>query len=322
MTRPSSFDRGELVAIEHLAALLGHAPSGEVWTGDDAAVLDGDASVLFATDMLVEGVHFDRAFSSLADIGWKALTTNLSDLAAMGGAPLAAVIAVAGASGADLEGLYAGLVEASKTYHCPLVGGDLSDGPSLVVSVAVLGSTGGRVPTLRSNGRAGDRLYVTGPLGAAAAGLRLLRAGAPCDAALARAHRRPTPRLAEGAVANRLGATAMLDLSDGLGVDLDRLARASGVGAALSTVPVSEGASEEEALGGGDDYELLFSAPPSVDVLGAFGASGLRAPIAIGELVGEVSSRTLRGRPLDRVGFEHGLGPNGGTRRGPGDGPS
>lgn len=303
---------GELEAVGRLSARLGAAPEGEVWAGDDAAVVRGGGEpVLFATDLVAEGVHFDRRLSDLADVGWKALTANVSDVAAMGGRPLRAVVAVAGAFGADLDELYGGLLEAARAYRCPVVGGDLSDaaaGGGLVVSVAVLGALDGRPPVLRSGAGAGDRLYVTGPLGAAAAGLRRLRAGgsAPGDERLALAHRRPVARLAEGAAAASAGASAMLDLSDGLGLDLDRLCAASGVGASIERLPVAPGATEDEALGGGEDFELLVAAPPAVPLAAAFAREGLAEPIEIGELLEDPARRLLAGAPMRPSGYRHG----------------
>jgi thiamine-monophosphate kinase len=308
---PSGSD--ELAAIERLTGWLGPAGPGEVWIGDDAAVLEGDAGpLLLTTDLVAEGVHFDRSLSSLADVGWKVLTANVSDVAAMGGRPLRAVVAVAGAFGEDLEALYEGLREASATYRCPIVGGDLSDAPKgggLVISVSVLGTSDGRAPVLRSGARAGDRLFVTGELGAAAAGLRLLRAGGPVPSELGglpRAHRRPKARLLEGIVAAKAGASAMLDLSDGLGLDLDRLCRASAVGAELARVPVARGATLEEALGGGEDYELLIAASSEAGLAEAFVAAGLEPPVEIGRLVADPSTRRLSGRQLAPVGYRHG----------------
>jgi len=319
----------ELAAIEKLTQLLGTAPTGEVWVGDDAAVVGPiEATMLLATDLVAEGVHFDRRYSSLSDVGWKVLTANVSDMAAMGGRPVRAVVAVAGAWGGDLVALYEGLVAASDHYGCPLVGGDLSDAPQgggMVVSVALVGTSEGRPPILRSGGRPGERLWVTGPLGAAAAGLALLRrrwgdapgrtgcqgdGSAALDAAgaahLMEAHRRPVARLAEGCAAAKAGATAMIDVSDGLGIDLDRLCRASGVGAVLERLPVTSGATEGEALGGGEDYELLVATPEGVDLAACFARLGLKAPIEIGRFVADPRERMLEGRPLAPEGYRHG----------------
>src|SRR5205814_6378044 len=129
---------GEFEAIGRIARLL---PGGETWIGDDAAVLPG--GLLFAADALVAGVHADLGLTLLEDLGWKALTVNVSDIAAMGGEPAYAVVTVAGPPDTDLDALYRGLAEASAAYSCPIVGGDLTNAPALVVTVAILGSVDG-----------------------------------------------------------------------------------------------------------------------------------------------------------------------------------
>jgi thiamine-monophosphate kinase len=197
------------------------------------------------------------------------MAVNLSDIAAMGGAPGHALVSVVGARPKQLRSLYEGILEAAASYHCPVVGGDLSAGSELVVSVAITGWVNG-APVLRSGARPGDTIWVTGALGAASAGLRLLKeAGPPGPAGphhwsepesdLVRAHTRPRPALAEGALARASGATAMIDVSDGLVADLSRVAELSGVGFELLDVPVAAGATLAEALGGGDDYVLAFT---------------------------------------------------------------
>ncbi len=309
MAGDPSDDDGELAVVRRLAEILGPVSPGEIGVGDDAAVLgEIPGAPLFATDALVEGTHFTRAFSTMGDVGWKALAVNLSDLAAMGGRSLVAVVAVCGASAGEIEELYHGLTEVVAVYGGRIVGGDLSAAKLLCVTVSVIGTTDGRPPVLRSGARPGDRLYVTAPLGASAAGLRQLQADPESSGELVSRHRRPRPRLAEGLVAAELGATAMLDLSDGLGVDLERLVSASGVGAELSELPVHVGATESEALGGGEDYELLFTAPPTVDVAAGFAVRGLLPPIAIGEIVGDTARRSLHGEALPLAGYLHQLG--------------
>ncbi len=242
----------ELEAIELLSTLVGPPVGDEVWIGDDCAVLGpASARVLFATDLAAENVHFDRRHGTLADAGWRVLVQNLSDIAAMGGRPRAAVVAVAGAGFDELAAIYEGLLEASRRFDCPVVGGDLSDAAVLNIAVAILGETAGSAPVLRRGAAPGETIYVTGPLGGAAAGLRELRADPSAVSPCVTAFLRPQPRLAEGAAAAAAGAAAMIDISDGLGIDLWRLAAASGVGVELDDLPVAPGATRDEALGGG-----------------------------------------------------------------------
>lgn len=298
----------ELVAIARLASRTGSPPAGEVWLGDDTAVISGRSRLLFATDVLVEGVHFRRDLGTLADAGWKALVTNLSDVAAMGGEPLAAVVALVGASKDDLDQVYDGLLDAASKFACPIVGGDLSDGPELVLSVALLGSVPeGTTPVLRSGGRAGDAVFLTGPVGAAAAGLRALLADSGAEGAGVDAHRRPVPRLLEGRAAARAGATAMIDVSDGLGIDLDRICVASGVGVALDRLWVAIDATDADALGGGDDYELLFTSPAPERVRNMFREAGRGEPMEIGVLTNDPTERSLAGRSFEPHGYRHEL---------------
>ena len=226
----------------------------------------------------------------------------------MGGAPHAAVVTLTGATFDELSEIYNGLLEAAKKFSCPVVGGDVSDGTSLDISVAILGVPGPNGPLLRRGAHAGDVIFATGPLGASAAGLRLLRSDPKATGPLVDACLRPTPRLEEGAAAGRAGATAMIDISDGLGIDLHRLADASGVGVILDTVPIAPGSLMADALGGGEDYELVFAAPDADRVNVMFKDADLRAPIAIGSFVADPEVRQLNKEPLPRSGFEHRLG--------------
>ncbi|MGO9857415.1 MAG: thiamine-phosphate kinase [Acidimicrobiales bacterium] len=292
---------------------------------DDAAVLDAPAGPLvLSVDSVVEGVHVDLSVCSPGDVGWKALMGALSDLAAMGAAPLGALVAlcVPGGSGeGELAlGVTAGIAEASGASGCPVLGGDVSGAGELVVAVTVLGTVRGadgavgHGPVPRSGARAGDVVLVSGPCGASAAGLRQLRAGAPAadgsDVDAGRAYRRPVARLREGEVARRAGVHAMIDVSDGLALDLHRLADASGVGFELDEVPVASGATEEEALGGGEDYELVLAvAPGTAHALCAdFEDAGLRTPRPIGVIGTDPAVRLLRGAPLARLGWQHRVG--------------
>ncbi len=251
----------------------------------------------------------------------------LSDLAAMGAAPLGALIALCVPGGAgDGEvalGVMAGVAEASAASGCPIVGGDLSSSPELVVAVTVLGTVegtdagpdGGPGPVPRSGAVAGDALLVTGPCGGSAAGLRELRAGAEGHAAeqaaaLGLAYRRPVARLREGDLARRCGARAMIDVSDGLALDLHRLADGSGVGFRLDEVPVAAGANLDEALGGGEDYELVLAVAEAgvAGLLERFEAQDLRIPLRIGTALPDQELRLLGDQELGRLGWQHRLG--------------
>jgi thiamine-monophosphate kinase len=283
---------------------------------DDAGLvrLPGGESLVVSVDSVVEGVHFDLSFCAPSDVGWKALMQALSDLAAMGASPVGALIALGlpgVRDGGELAlGLTDGVAEASAASGCPVVGGDVSSAGQVVLAVTVLGSVAdGGVPVPRSGAQPGDIVLVTGPCGGSAAGLRELQAGAP-GADARQAYRRPVARLAEGDVIRRGGARAMIDVSDGLALDLHRLADASGVGFSLEDVPVAASATFEEALGGGEDYELLFAVAPSdVDALGErFDEAGLREPVRLGRIVDDPELRVLGTSPLERLGWQHRIG--------------
>jgi thiamine-monophosphate kinase len=281
--------------------------AGEVFSGDDAAVLiPPPGRLLLAIDLVVEGVHFDLSIGSLADAGWKAIAVNVSDIAAMGGRPLHVVAGVSAPPETDLDEVTDGMLEACAAYRLALVGGDLTSGDRLVLSVAITGTCDGRDPVLRTGARPGDAIWVTGSLGASAAGLELLRDGGGAEPSeLVRAYRRPAARLHEGSVAAASGATAMIDVSDGLSQDLDHIATESGVGIRLTSVPIVAGATLEQALGGGEDYELVFTAPEGAEVIEAFKAGGLEAPILIGTCSDDAGERSFEGGPLEVTGWEH-----------------
>lgn len=300
----------ELAAIDRLAARLraacGDPPVGELWIGDDAAVVDvGGGRIVVAADAVVAGVHADLSLTTAADLGWRALAVNVSDLAAMGCAATRAVVTIAAPDAAAVDAVYEGLAEAAATLGCPIVGGDLTSGPLLVVSATVLGDAAVTpAPVRRAGAHAGEELWVSGPLGAAAAGLRLLRTGdATADEVMA--HARPQPRTAEGVAARELGATAMIDVSDGFVADLAHLLDASGLGAVLDEVPVAPGATRAEALSGGDDYELVWACPAGTDLGHQFAARGLRSPLRLGHTVADPTARTLAGQPLAGRGWDH-----------------
>jgi thiamine-monophosphate kinase len=314
------------------------APPGllTVPIGDDAAVappVRGALEVL-TTDALVEGMHFDLAFCSPADVGYRALAVNLSDVAAMGGTPRLALLSLVlppALTVADIDGLLDGFAEMAAEARVTLAGGNITASPGpLVVDVSLTGWVKPRKVLTRAGGRPGDALYVTGSIGDAAAGLGWLRARAgdgslPDAATMADAvarYRRPSPRLRLGALLGRTRtASACMDLSDGLADAVVQLARASGTGARLdaAALPVGPGALRwftsqaadpiVAALRGGDDYELLFSVAPRRRrrLRGAIEqARGLRVT-RIGELTSEpdtVLVRDGRTEPLP-TGFTH-----------------
>jgi thiamine-monophosphate kinase len=294
---------GEFAAIDRFMRLLPPPEPGAIGIGDDAAaVWAPEGWLLLAADTVVAGVHADLALSGLDDLGWKAMAVNVSDIAAMGGRPRHALVAVAGPPDTDLDLLYRGVAEASSTYGCPVVGGDLANAAALVVTVAITGTVDGD-PVRRGGAVAGEGIFLTGPVGLSAAGLRQLRGGVTEITAAVSAHRRPFPVVAAGLAAKAGGATAMIDVSDGLCADLGHLADASGVGVVLDTVPVGEGATLDEALTGGEDYVLAFTAPEDELVSAAF--AGLRPAVRIGRCTAEPTERTFAGRPFPPGGWQH-----------------
>ena len=280
---------GERGLIERIRARF-PAPPGvlHIGIGDDAAVTTGVRGELqvLTTDALVEGVHFDRRFSSLSDIGYKALAVNVSDLAAMGGTPRLALLSLIlppGLSVADVDGLLDGFAAMATEAGVALAGGNVTSSPGpLIVDVTAVGSVRRRRILTRGGGKPGDLLYVTGSVGAAAAGLAWLRRaagpGSVEEAAVSELitrHRRPSPRLRIGAILGRTrAASACMDLSDGLADAVAQIATASGTGAVVHAraLPIPEAARQwfvaqgqdpiRTALGGGDDYELLFAVSP------------------------------------------------------------
>lgn len=255
--------------------------------GDDAAVLrpPPGEDLVMTVDAVVEGVHFDARFAP-ADAGWKALAVNLSDLAAMGARPLWALCALTaprGARPARLAGMGRGLAACARAYRVALVGGNVSRAAEVSLTVTVVGAVPRGEALTRGGARAGDLLYVSGRLGEAALGL------APAAPARARARqRRPVPRLALGA-ALRGVASACLDVSDGLLQDLGHLCRASGLAARVEAerLPLPAAAAAARAgldplalaCGGGEDYELVFAAPPRRAAAVARAASRAGVPV-------------------------------------------
>ena len=305
---------GEFAIIDRLKHRLPGPPVGEVWIGDDAAVVEGSAGpLLLSTDMCIAGVHADLGLMGVDDLGWRAVAAALSDIAAMGGRATHVLVAVAGPGSTDLDELYEGVAGAGAAHGCHVVGGALSNAAAVVVVVTVSGVVGpGPGPVLRSGAVPGDHLFLTGPVGGSAAGLRVLRAQGGTlvregsrDSPLIEAHRRPRARLAEGEAARLAGVSAMIDVSDGLAADLGHLVEDSGVGYQLDRVPVAPGATVEEALGGGEDYELVFAAADAEKVTAAFARAGLAPPLAIGMCTADRTQREWAGVTVATTGWEH-----------------
>jgi thiamine-monophosphate kinase len=272
-------DLGEFGLIRRLASAIGAGPAELiVGIGDDAAVWRlGDRVILATTDTLVEGVHFLPNGAPWRDLGWKSLAVNVSDIAAMGGRPLFALVTLALLPDTDvaaMDDLYAGLNDCARRYGVTIAGGDIVRAPQVSVTVALLGEAQQRdgTPLLlrRDAARAGDVIAVTGALGDAAAGLRRLKEGAAPGDPLPRAHLHPQPPLAAGEQAAAAGVVCGIDVSDGLLQDVGHICEMSRVGAAIRTplVPLSDAlrdAYPEDALAlacsGGEDYQLVLAGP-------------------------------------------------------------
>jgi thiamine-monophosphate kinase len=295
MSTPGSQTLGELGEAAVLARIFPRLPESAatiVGPGDDAAVLRApDGRFVVTTDTMIHGPDFRLAWSTPHDLGWKAATTNLADIAAMGAVPTALVVAVAAPADTDvavLEGIADGLRDACERLApgCGVVGGDLSSSATLTIAVTAFGDLQGRDAVLRSGARPGDVVAVSGALDLAARGLEVLfeRAvddtGAP-DAARARAVRAefpaeveaqlaPAPPLLDGPAAALAGATAMLDVSDGLAIDGRRIAAASGVRLDIDSAALESPTS----LTGGEAHALLATFPPGAALPGGFRVIG------------------------------------------------
>ena len=294
-------DVGEFALISELLAKLAPSDHLSVVPGDDAAVVRvPDGRVVASTDLLVEGRHFRRSWSEPYDVGRKAAASNLADIAAMGAVPTALLVGLA--TPVDLPLAWAlslaeGLRDECQEVGAVVAGGDIVSSDVLTLAVTALGNLEGRSPVLRSGARPGDVVAVAGRLGWAAAGFAVLSRGFRSPRVLVEAHRRPAPPYAEGPAAALLGATAMIDVSDGLLQDLGHLAVASGV-----RIDVASGVLEvpdtfqdtARALGadpltwvltGGEDHALAACFPSTVHLPDAWRAVGRALESGEGEAV-------------------------------------
>ena len=329
-------DLGEFQLIERLARTLqdGAGPPADasgvsllVPIGDDAAAWDAPAGAgVLTTDTMVEGVHFDLDHIGWTELGWKAMAANLSDLAAMGCIPAYSVVTLGLRGDLPVEGLdstYRGMLEACRSHGGAVAGGDTVRSPVFFITVAMTGrAASGERLLRRGSARPGDRVAVTGSLGCSAGGLRMFRDRTELDRDTAEhlraAHNRPSPRVAAGLrLACLAGRQAAIDVSDGLIADLEKLCAASGVGAVVNaqSVPVDDVLKRaypddwlDLALGGGEDYELLFAAP--IEMVERV-APALDVPVAvIGEIVEGPSTVTVLDRggapvKVERGGWDH-----------------
>lgn len=276
------WELGEFGLIDKIAQLVG-SPKGNVvlGIGDDVAIWRvGPSLQLATTDSLVEGVHFLSGQITWRELGWKGLAVNISDIASMGGNPRYALVTFGLPEDMEVEdviSIYEGILEIAEIYDVAVIGGDLVSSPQIIISITVLGDLEGEVFLSRSSARPGDKIGITGYLGSSAGGLEMIKRGLNLEKEIAsflrQAHFRPLPRVNEGKILLRYGVKTAIDISDGLISDLGHICRMSKVGAKvrIDKIPIHPYLKEvfkeealEFALSGGEDYELLFTAPQKV----------------------------------------------------------
>jgi len=326
---------GEFGLIDLLAKMVNSSPGSQVsrqqliiGIGDDAAAWHGDASTQLATvDSFIQDVHFSLDITSWDELGWKALAVNLSDIAAMGGMATYALVSLALPGHTEVEdvtAMYRGMIELAQQFGVVIAGGDTSSAPLVAITITVLGSTKNRDKHIltRSGAEPGDKVAVTGYLGAAAAGLEMLTEKLKLDSEVAtclrKAFLRPYPRIVEGQLLVEQGVKTAIDISDGLISDLNHICKLSQVGARIEVdrLPIEPmvGAnfgdkSLELALSGGEDYELLFTgSAQTIDRV----KMAVSCPVTvIGEIVADEARKVTlvdsKGNPfrLQKAGWEH-----------------
>jgi thiamine-monophosphate kinase len=306
---PSIGELGEFGLIAEMAARMRPGPGTEVGIGDDAAVLAApDGRVVATTDFLLEGRHFRRDWAGPADIGHRAAVRSLADVAAMGAVPTALLVAFAAPPGLPSSwalDLSAGLAAEAARAGATVAGGDTADFDAVLLAVTGLGDLQGRVPVTRGGARPGDVLAVAGPLGHSAAGLALLETGRREPAALVAAHLRPAPPYDAGPEAAGLGATALMDVSDGLLADLGHIADASQVAIDVHTETLDPTplAAAAEALGTGSPLKWLLTGGEDHSLVAAFPAGTALPPRW--RIIGEVRAGhgvLVDGRPHPGAG--------------------
>lgn len=314
--------RGEFGFIDYIKKHF-PAPEGTIGIGDDCAVLPaGGGELLFSTDLLMEGVHFLRNESSPEDVGWKAAAVNLSDIASMGGIPVATFLSIAlpkDAQGEWAERFIEGYTQISRQYDVPLLGGDTTSSlRDIAINVGVLGRSPSGKRLMRSGAKVGETIYVTGPLGDSAGGLRAILEDIDRTEevnVLIERHKRPVPRVSTGRILMESGKVgAMMDISDGIASDLRHIMKASGAGAVISldripcspeliSVCAGQGWDRYElATSGGEDFELLFTGPADLENELDIKIYPVGKIVEGYELIWAVDSRTV---DYDYVGYNH-----------------